>query len=99
MKPKRKELKNLLITKAVEIKETRKTHKENQRHRSDNGLMWTLYKMSQEYRHHHIAYSELNGRTREQIEKPRLNNLPNEDKIQRIKEKYSDEQKTLCINS
>jgi len=99
MKPKRKELKNLLITKAVEIKETRKIHKENQQHRSDNDLMWPLYKLSQEYRHYHIAYSELNGRTREQIERPRDNNLPNEDKIKRIKEEYFDEQKTLCISS
>ena len=99
MKPKRKELKHLLITKAVEIKETRRIHKENQRSINDNGLMWTLYKISQEYRHHHIAYSELNGKIRDQIEKPRYNNLPNEDKIQGIKEKYFDEQKTLCINS
>jgi hypothetical protein len=99
MKPKMKELKHWLITNAVEIRETKKIHKENQRSKNDHSLMWSLYKMSQDYRHHHIAYSELRGRTRDQIEKPKSDNLPNEDKIQRIKEEYSDEQQALCASS
>ena len=41
------------------------------------------------YRHHHIAYCELRGRTRDQIERPREGNEPNETKIQRIKEEYA----------
>lgn len=45
--------------------------------------------LSQDYRHHHIAYCELRGRTREQIEKPGKFHLPNESKIQAIKEAYS----------
>jgi len=99
MGPKMEELKYWLITHATEIRETKKIHKENQRLKNDNSLMWPLYKMSQEYRHHHIAYSELRGRTREQIENPRLENRPNEDKIRKIKEEYSDGQKTLCVGS
>jgi len=98
MRPKMKELKHWLVTKAIEIKETRKIHKENQRSDANNDLMWPLYKMSQEYRHHHIAYSELRGKSREQIECPRFNNLPNEDKIKKIKEDYFDEQETLCVS-
>ena len=99
MRTKLNDLKHWLITKSVEIKETRRIHKENQRLNSDNSLMWNLYKMSYEYRHYHISYSELRGRKRYQIEIPRYDNLPNEDRIKEIKEKYSDDQKTLCIST
>lgn len=42
-----------------------------------------------EYRHHHIAYCELRGRTRDEIESPRDGNEPNESHINRIKEQYA----------
>lgn len=44
--------------------------------------------MSYEFRHNHIAYCELRGRTRDQIEKPAENNLPNETYIEKIKQRW-----------
>jgi hypothetical protein len=44
---------------------------------------------TRDYRHHHIAYCELRGRTRDQIEKPREDNKPNEYEINRIKTLYA----------
>ncbi len=46
------------------------------------------FKLSRDYRHHHIAYCELRGRTRDQIEKPGKFNLPDEREIQAIKEAF-----------
>jgi len=40
---------------------------------------------SQIFRHWHIAMSELRGKTREQIEIPASNNMPNQDEIDKIK--------------
>jgi len=54
------------------------------------GLQHQLRKLQYEYRHHHIAYCELRGRTRSQIEpKIREHNEPNETYIKQIKEKYA----------
>ena len=41
--------------------------------------------LSNDYRHRHIAYSELRGHTRDQIEKPAEDNLPDEDLISKYK--------------
>lgn len=49
----------------------------------DQSLLWA---MSDIYRHKHIAYSELRGRLRDQIEKPGPGNEPNEKQIKDIKE-------------
>lgn len=95
MKTKRLELKQWLKYEGLRIKETRIKHKNNQRSKNDNDLTWPLCKMSRDYRHHHIAYSELRGHVRSEIENPRDNNLPNEDWISSIKKKYYDEQETL----
>jgi len=95
MKGKMLELKNWLKKEGLRIKETRIKHKNNQRLNNDNGLMWKLFTASRDYRHHHIAYSELRGHTRSEIENPREDNLPNEDWILSIKKKYFDEQETL----
>ena len=51
-----------------------------------SNTLWNLYKLRIEFRHNHIAYCEVRGKTREQIEIPRENNRPNEDKINKIKE-------------
>jgi len=95
MKTKRLELKQWLKAKGLLIKETRNTHKNNQRLNNNNELMCNLFMTSRDYRHHHIAYSELRGHTRSEIENPQEDNLPNEDWILSIKKKYSDEQETL----
>jgi hypothetical protein len=96
MKSKKLELKQWLKTEGLNIKEIRNKHKNNQRLNNNNSLMCELFMASIKYRHHHIAYSELNGRIRSEIENPRENNLPNEEWILSIKKKYFDEQKTLC---
>lgn len=101
MGPKRLELKNYLKELAIEIREFKTKHKEIQRENCGGGSEYLpdIYHRQVTYRHHHIAYSELRGKTRDQIEKPRENNLPNEDRIKKIKEKYFDEQTTLCASA
>jgi len=100
MRPKMKELKYWLITHATEIRETRKLLKDAQR---NSKATWRfrgdIIRMVPEYRHHHIAYSEMKGRSREQIERPREDNLPNENWIEEIKKEYWDEPKTLCVST
>jgi hypothetical protein len=104
METKLLQLKNYLKNLAVEIKQNKKELKEAQRNFKDNkggggGLMYDLFIKRRNYRHHHIAYSEMRGKTREQIEKPRQDNLPNEDFITKIKKEYFDEPKTLCASA
>ena len=62
---------------------------------------WTLFQVSQEYRHSHIAYCELRGRTRDQIEKPREGNEPNESHIEAIKKRIREKanETALCAVS
>lgn len=49
-----------------------------------------------EFRHRHIAYCQLRGRLRWQIEKPALNNLPNEKYIEEIVAEHAE---TLCASA
>jgi hypothetical protein len=85
------ELKMKLKEISSEIKKTRielkKCQIENRVESST--LMHRLNGMKYTCRHHHIAYSELRGKTREQIEKPRSNNYANESEIKRIKTLYA----------
>ena len=46
---------------------------------------YSVYSLSYHYRHKHIAYSELRGRTRESIERPGEFNQPNESLIEKYK--------------
>lgn len=48
--------------------------------------IWKLYSIRWKYRHVHIAYCEIRGKERSQIEVPREDNLPNEDEIAKIKD-------------
>jgi hypothetical protein len=56
------------------------------------------------FRHNHIAYCEIRGRERSQIENPREGNEPSEDLIQRTKDAWllkitawrEANEKTLC---
>lgn len=93
----RRELKVLLKEKVVQIKTNNANGLANHNLFKENPnidqsllkkVVWGL-RLSQDYRHHHIAYCELRGRTREQIEKPGKYNLPDEKKIQAVKEAYS----------
>ena len=54
---------------------------------------------SYEYRHKHIVISLMRGKTREQIEKPKENNLPNEKYISQLLETYATVEQTICISA
>jgi len=49
--------------------------------------------LSQVYRSHHIAYCELRGRMRDEIEKPAENNIPNEQLISNLKVMWNEKLK------
>ena len=51
----------------------------------ESDIMYNKHK----FRHHHIAYCELRGRKREQIERPAKDNLPNKKFIETIKNEYT----------
>ncbi|MCK9154724.1 MAG: hypothetical protein M0P12_01270 [Paludibacteraceae bacterium] len=72
---------------ACEIKSMRAGRKESLKKVS--GFQCKLAYKSMESRLLHIAYCELMGRTRDEIEKPRLGNAPNEAMIEQIKEQYA----------
>jgi hypothetical protein len=84
-----KELKDLVKSQAAELKAYKPQVKNRQRTGKYPTGQCTLLSKKDEARHHHIAYSELRGRERHEIEKPREDNLPNESYIRRIKEKYA----------
>jgi hypothetical protein len=52
-----------------------------------------------EYRHKHIVMSLMRGKTREQIEKPKENNLANEKYISQLLETYATVEQVVCIGS
>lgn len=103
MNDKMQKLKDLLAEKRTEIRNTKIDTKEYQRKHGGccGGLQWTLMSMRSDYRHHHIAYSELLGRKREEIEAKvtRGNEYPfqlNESKIKSIKEEYHED---VCLSA
>jgi hypothetical protein len=78
-----RELKQYLKDSAVQIRELKKNHKDaqrkfvNDRYNTQRGreqygeilnYCYKLNNLRKEYRHHHIAYSELRGRPRNRIE-------------------------------
>lgn len=83
------DLKALLKEKAKEIRALKLKIKDTQRKGEYAGSdQWKLVLEKSAFRHHHIAYCELRGRTRDQIEKPSEDNLPSETKISNIKAIY-----------
>ena len=83
-------LKEQIKEKAVQIRKARHNYRELQRARKSAYMaLWDLQKLQKDFRHHHIAYCELRGRTRDQIEQPRDNNYPDEGAINRIKTEYA----------
>ena len=86
-------LKSYLKDTAKKIKETRLNLKNSQRGIYKDEPTWRLHvdlsNMVYEFRHHHIAYCELRGKSRVQIErKVKDNNEASESYIESIKEKY-----------
>ena len=86
-------LKKYIKETATQIRITRAHHKEAQRDgqiNRANKFLRELHGLQYEYRHHHIAYCELRGKTRLQIEpKIREHNEPNDSYIKQLKEKYA----------
>ena len=66
------------------LKSIRKLNKRGNRDLRD--IEYNIKKLKFEFRHYHIALSEMRGTPRDQIEKPRKNNKPNEKYIERIKD-------------
>ncbi len=60
--------------------------KKQKRKGSPGGYVPGLQSDRYEYRHHHIAYCQLRGRTREEIEKPAEDNKPSDHYIDKIME-------------
>jgi len=109
-------LKQLKKEMATQIKETRYQYKLAQKTNVYNvyiELLRKLLGLQFEYRHHHIAYCELRGKDRKQIEnKNRKYNEPSEAYIKQIKEKFAwtqeeidiynerkNNEKAICVNS
>lgn len=107
MKGKMLELKNWLKDSGKEIRRMRDLHKEYQRGNYERASwnskesedysknLCSLWKLRWEYRHKHIAYSELRGRTRAQIEasypyegRDGWHERPDEEWIENIKNEY-----------
>jgi len=70
---------------AKEIRELKNSRKQDKR---DGRALWDIEydiaKLKYEFRHHHIAYCLMRGRDRIEIEQPRDDHLPNENKIEVI---------------
>ena len=56
-----------------------------------SGFVPELITLKYTYRHQHIAYCELRGRERHQIEVPAPDNLPNDSYIEKIKNEWLSE--------
>lgn len=85
------ELKLRLKEKAANIVLMRSTLKASQKANGAGAstLMHRLHYAGKDYRSYHIAYCELRGRTRDQIEKPRQDNPANEYVIAQLKAEYA----------
>ena len=84
-----------VLAKALRYWKSRR--KENQR----QGLsLWKIEReidgKRREFRHKHIAYCQLRGRERHQIECPAANNLPNEKIIEGIMTEYAED---VCVSA
>ncbi len=84
------ELKLKLKGMAKDIKDTRIQLREAQKNNgASSSIMFALYLKRCTYRNYHIAYCELRGRSRDQIEKPREHNNANEYEIEKIKKAFA----------
>lgn len=93
-----KELKQILKALAEKIRETKIALKEHQRKNAgwDGGFYLDVHKLAWEFRHKHIAYCLLRGRTRDEIERPGDDNLPDETLIQEAFDAYRTENVRAC---
>jgi hypothetical protein len=91
-------LKSYLKEQAALIRATKKELKEHQRtHKGcSDGYFSKLKKLSQDYRHHHIAYSMLKGKAYEVIESPKTKCAPDFQIIKGIKDAHTE---NVCISA
>jgi hypothetical protein len=81
-----------------ELKSSRKKDKRNGRElwhieRDINNFKWL-------FRHTHIVYCEMRGRTREQIECPRKGNKASQHKIDKLKEEWGNKlSENVCVGA
>lgn len=100
MNMKLKELKEELKLIAINIRKLKADKKEYQRGNggSSGSFSYMISRMKWEYRHKHIVYCLLRGRTMEQIEKKNrpfpFGCSPDQNLIQTLKDKY--EEKIIC---
>jgi len=76
------------VTKAITLQIKTSKNLVNQLMREGKSSWKEKYQLDDlrcEFRHFHIARCEMRGRTRDEIEKPGENHLPNEEKINNIK--------------
>ena len=74
----------------AELKRLKKNLVEVRKARGNSGPLASQFAKKQRvYRLHHIAYSELRGKKRAQIERPHAGNAPNEAEIARMKKRYA----------
>lgn len=84
-----KKIKEKLKVYAVEIRRLKSTRKlKNRGKRNLSDIQLDINKLKYEFRHLHIAYCELRGRKREQIEKPSIYNTPNQRYIDSLKKEF-----------
>ena len=84
-------LKNELKKLAKEIRYWKSKRKQDNRgNYSLQNIETSVRTRKYEFRHRHIAYCQLRGRLRIQIEQPASDNLPNERYIERIIEQHGE---------
>ena len=98
-KEKREELRKWFRDTAEKIRTLRRRFKEHCKSGFKTDWTWRdsseQWRLSTRFRHKHIAYCQLRGRERHQIEKPREDNLPNEDLIKIFMDEFSREPETV----
>lgn len=65
----------------------------------DGGFYFTLYKLKYEYRHKHITYCLMKGRSYDVIERPAENNKPDMQYIKELMDIYESEKTTENVYS
>ena len=92
------ELKNILKDEAAKLRELKASIKTTQKAGGiAGGMQWDLQKGRAWYRHRHIAYSLLKGKTYDQIENNcREGNEPDWSLIEEIKNEYAPEDVRTC---
>lgn len=90
---KTQELKKTLKALAESIRQSKNFCKEYQKtHQGrDDGLYSDINSLKYEFRHKHIAYCLIRGRTRDEIERPAKDNQPCESYIKEIRDAYTED--------